>query len=95
MTDRLTFAEFHNALRIMLNLDQSDLVQAGVLDAKDEQGWRNLSADPFRWFIRTSDARADRFWLLIKSRQPRADRGRPEPKPQSPYAAGARPRRSR
>jgi sulfur transfer complex TusBCD TusB component (DsrH family) len=94
MSDRLSYAEFHNALRIMLNLDRSDLVQAGVLDAQDERGWARLRDDPFRWFIRAEDARAERFWRLIQRRQPMADR-RPDPRPRSPYALGMQTLRDR
>ena len=69
--ERLTHLEFHNALRILLNLDFRDLVQAGVFAAHDDAGWEPFQRDPFRYFIRTDDATAARIWDLIQTRQPR------------------------
>lgn len=68
--NRLGLAEFHNALRILLNLDFRDLVQAGILQPHDDARWEQFQHDPFRYFIRAGDATAERLWGLIASRQP-------------------------
>lgn len=64
----MTFAEFHNALRILTSIDHHELVAAGVnLDAPNN--WPVFRADPFRWFIRASDADAQKVWRIIERRQ--------------------------
>ena len=50
---------FHNALRILLNLDRSDLEAAGVIAAADHNAWGTFHRDPFRFFIWADDATAD------------------------------------
>jgi hypothetical protein len=59
----LTCASFHNALRIMLNLEREEL-------GLDVFAWETFQRDPYRWFIRASDADAERIWVLIEARQP-------------------------
>ena len=59
---------FHNALRILINIDRHDLVGAGV----GGHHWPAFRKDPYRWFIAATDADAERVWLLIESRQPGA-----------------------
>jgi hypothetical protein len=61
----MTFGEFHNALRIMLNIDQHE---TGL----DKAAFATFQADPFRWFIRASDENARKVWAIIEDRQPRA-----------------------
>ena len=78
------FRRFHNALRILTNLDSSELIAAGVIDTILEF-WR-FSDDPYRFFIRADDARVAAFWTLIQSRQPEALRTDP---PLSRYALAA------
>ncbi|MBI1182614.1 MAG: hypothetical protein GC201_18905 [Alphaproteobacteria bacterium] len=67
MTD---FGRFHNALRIMINLDRHELVAAGILKHGDHNAWGTFHRDPYRWFIRAPDAQARKLWGLIESRQP-------------------------
>jgi len=64
------FRRFHNALRILANLDPSEMIAAGAIDTILEF-WR-FSDDPYRFFIRADDARAAALWTLIQSRQPEA-----------------------
>lgn len=64
--------EFHNALRILLNIDFRDLVQAGILQSHDQAHWEQFHRDPFRYFIRADDTTVERLWDCIESRQPRA-----------------------
>lgn len=56
-------AEFHNALRILLNLDRDDL------PFLDGRAWQRFRTDPFRFFIRADDPTADRLWAAIEARQ--------------------------
>lgn len=97
MTDRATheppylavvnsteFRRFHNALRILANLDADELIAGGVID--EPTGFRRFEDDPYRWFIRADDARAAALWALIQSRQPEALRIDP---PLSHYALAA------
>ena len=66
----LTFGRFHNALRILLNVDCHELIEAGVLKAEEEVAWTRFRSDPFRFFIRADEATAGRLWNLIERRQP-------------------------
>jgi hypothetical protein len=70
-------ARFHNALRILLSLDCSDLINGGVVD----QNWGTAEAsardqvaaflsDPVREALRMPDANFDRLFALVESRQP-------------------------
>ena len=59
--------DFHNRLRIMLNLETLDLVEAGVLP-RNGHGGIGFGMDPFRWFLRADDATAEKLWALIEKR---------------------------
>ena len=59
--------EFHNALRIMINLDMDELVKAGAID-DDFLEWTAFRGNPFMWMIRAEDARAQALWDLMKTR---------------------------
>lgn len=65
----MTFAQFHNALRILTSVDYDELVAAGVesIDGR----WGSFQADPFRWFIKASDVDAAKVWAIIEARQSR------------------------
>lgn len=65
----MTFAEFHNALRILLNIDRDELEAAKILPVGDHNAWGAFKRDPFRWFIRSSDDQAHRLWEIIERRQ--------------------------
>ena len=67
----MNLPEFHNALRILLNLDCHELESAGILPTTDAAAWERYQRDPFRFFIRADDATADRLWELIGTRQRR------------------------
>jgi hypothetical protein len=66
----MTFEEFHNALRIMRNIDMHELVEAGVFHADNVQGYRAFASDPYRWFIGASDGAAKRVFDLVIAQQP-------------------------
>lgn len=66
--------QFHNALRIMLNLDADDLRRSEVIDsnwgtpeASDRDQLSAFLDDPFREAIRMPDANFDRLWKLIEA----------------------------
>lgn len=61
---------FQNALRILWNLDRHVLVEAGVIDADDDQGWFAFRQTPHRQAIRLDDTRMERLYALIESKQP-------------------------
>lgn len=63
----MTLRQFHNALRILLNIESFQLYEA--LGRKDAIAWRSFTDNPFRWFITASDADADAVWKLIEMRQ--------------------------
>lgn len=67
----MTFAEFHNALRILMSIDRHELEAAGVIKARDHNAWGEFRRDPFRWFIRADDADAPKIWAIIERRQRR------------------------
>jgi hypothetical protein len=73
-------ARLHNALRILLSLDCSDLINGGVVD----QNWGTAEAsardqvaaflsDPAREALRMPDANFDRLFALVESRQPESE----------------------
>ncbi len=64
----MIIAEFHNALRILLNIDMDQLEDAGVIEKGDWGSWGSFRKDPFRWFITAPDAVADRLWTLMQKR---------------------------
>ncbi|MER9217918.1 hypothetical protein NKI48_03135 [Mesorhizobium sp. M0644] len=74
---------FHNALRILLNLNETRLRDAGVIDenwgapeASDRDQVGSFMENPFREAIRMPDANFDRLCALIELRQPQ-----PRPSP--------------
>jgi hypothetical protein len=69
----MTLAKFHNALRIMLNIDMHDLVEVGIIGRDDHETWMVFRQDPYRWMIHASDARAEKLWTLIEARNLRVD----------------------
>ena len=62
----MTLREFHNGLRVLLNIDAHELEAAGILDASAD--WTKFTADPYRYFIRASDDKADKLWMLMQRR---------------------------
>lgn len=73
----MSLALFHNGMRILLNLERHDLIDAGVIQPEDAAAWRRFSDNPHRWFIVASDEQARRLWDVIERRQPERLRGQP------------------
>lgn len=73
----MTAPEFHNALRIMMNLSASDLRKAGVADdnwgnriASDRDQLGCFRINPFREALRMPDANFEKLFALIQRHQP-------------------------
>lgn len=66
----MSSADFHNRLRILLNLDRHDLEEAGVLKAGREgwSEWIEFRRDPFRACLRMDDERYALLWGLMDRR---------------------------
>lgn len=67
----MTFADFHNGLRILTGIDRHELEAAGVIKANDHNAWGEFRRDPFRWFVRADDATASKLWTIIERRAKR------------------------
>jgi hypothetical protein len=65
----MTFAAFHNALRILTSIDRHELEAAGAMEHGDDKAWTAFRGDPFRWFIRADDGKAGKVWAIIEQRQ--------------------------
>ena len=75
----MTFNQFHNALRVLLNIDADEFLAAchpdvPVVDIDNPahyavyQDWCAFSNNPYMWFIRASDADAKAIWAIIEKR---------------------------
>lgn len=70
--------EFHNALRVLLNIDADEFV--GAVYAKEYAGidtpnlleiksnWVRFQENPWFWFIRANDTDAKAIWAVIEER---------------------------
>ncbi len=65
----MTLREFHNGVRILLNLDRDVLERAGVIKHGDYKAWDTFRRDPFHWFIKASDDEAERLWALMQQQR--------------------------
>ena len=54
--------QFHNALRILLNIDRWDVEWMG------DREWQEFIANPHRFFIASDDPTADKLWAIIIER---------------------------
>jgi hypothetical protein len=69
----MTLREFHNGLRILLNIDSPEFYAAIDPEQKQPRGllvdeWLKFSNDPYKWFIRAGDAQVDGLWTIIERR---------------------------
>ena len=58
----MTKREFHNALRILLNIDHWDV------EWMTTSQWQDFIANPHKFFIACDDPTADRLWAIIEER---------------------------
>lgn len=73
-------AKFHNACRIMLNIDLDELEKAGVITpgANGGSDWKRFNEDPLIFMIKLPTERFNRLWALIEARQPEQYREKSE-----------------
>ena len=71
----MTFNEFHNALRILLNIDLPEFADAVYPDWHNEgsddvlnAAYRKFRDDPHNWFIRAPDNHAKAIWKIVEER---------------------------
>ncbi len=66
----MTQAEFHNALRVLLNIDADALEKAGVIGDPMNPSftWEGFLQEPFRFFIYAPDSVANKLWALMQER---------------------------
>jgi hypothetical protein len=62
--------EFHNALRVLMNIDGDEFVRAIGRDSAiwSPDDWPKFSNNPHLWFIRANDADAKAIWAIIEER---------------------------
>lgn len=60
---------FHNRLRKLINIDRSQLIDAGVMSEDDSSGWQAFRAHPWRWFIRAGDEEMARVWAIMERKR--------------------------
>lgn len=69
-------AQFHNRLRILLNIDTQELIASGAGVDPDTNEIRGdfieaFQRDPFRQFIRADDRTAAAIWSIVERREAR------------------------
>jgi len=67
----MTLDEFHNGLRILLNIDMHELEAAGIIRNGDRNAWGTFTRDPYRYFIRADDPTAEKLWTIMQKRMKR------------------------
>lgn len=67
--DQEAFAAFHNMLRVMINIDQDELIAAGAMDEEDLDGWISFRENPWRFFIKAGQDTAEAIWSIIRERE--------------------------
>lgn len=72
-------AEFHNALRILLNIDGFEFMAAVYPNGSEDQeaateNWERFKANPHLWFVRAPDVEAEAIWRLMQTRKPKNPR---------------------
>lgn len=65
----MTFDEFHNALRILLNIDFDQFEQA-LADSPEaaEEEWQHFQINPYRYFISADDSVSKALFAIIHER---------------------------
>lgn len=69
----MTKDQFLNAMRLLWNLDEHELVEAGVLDGSDPGAWGDFVSNPHRWAARVDDETMDKLWALMRKRSQSLD----------------------
>ncbi len=69
----MTFTEFHNALRVLLNIDGDEFLRALWPNEEPnflmhDEAWEAFDDDPHMWFIKAPDAAARAIWAIVEER---------------------------
>jgi hypothetical protein len=74
---------FHNFLRILLNIDADEFIQAVYgrdtappHDSDEWMEWEKFHKRPHFWFIAAPTEKAEKVWALVERRQPASKVGR-------------------
>ena len=62
----MTFAEFHNGLRVFTSIDGDEF--AAAIGDDDPALWERFEANPHDFFVRSPDARAKALFAIITER---------------------------
>lgn len=69
-----TLRRFHNALRVLLNIDMAEFIEAvfekdyGEFGDEEKDVWKAFKTNRHMWFIRAPDAYADKLWTYMQTR---------------------------
>lgn len=71
--ERLEQDRFHNACRILMNIEQDELQSAGVIPpgVDGAKAYDRLCSEPLRFVAKLDDASWDALWAMIEERQPK------------------------
>lgn len=68
----MQFADFHNGIRILINLDLWALQEEGLFKGPtavtDKDGWPRFRDNPWRYLIAASDKEAAMIWAAMQKR---------------------------
>lgn len=70
----MTFAEFHNALRVLycIEFDEFSTCLVGFYDQHEwDRQWNKFITDPHRYFVSASTSIAERLFEIIEKRNAR------------------------
>ena len=62
----MRMSQFHNALRVMKNINRSDL-EANRVQLTDKE-WEHFRSNPYDWFIKAEHEDAVCVWKIIEGR---------------------------
>jgi len=65
--DEAKMLDFHNRLRILLNIDEIEFAHVSL----DDTRWAKFASNPFRYFITCDDETCRKLWRLIEERATR------------------------
>lgn len=73
----MTFTQFHNAMRILFNIDADEFIQAVYGrdtkppdDSREWKDWKFFRDHPHEWFLRAPTEKAEAIYAIIEARQP-------------------------
>ena len=77
----MTFDQFHNALRVLLNIDYDEFAQAvnkaqtdlppGFPRDEPEEQWPVFRDNPHMWMVRAPTPQAEAIWSIVEARSVR------------------------